>query len=105
MERKSRRKFSDDFKAKVVLEALKEQNTVEELARKYEIHPNQIHHWKKEFLNNAASVFSSGERQVEDKKRQEEMLEKLYAQIGKQKVEILVEKNFNKVAKRKPVDD
>jgi transposase len=88
MEKKHRRKFSADFKAKVVLETLKERNTVEELGKKYEIHPNQIHAWKKEFLNNAASVFSSGEKQMEDKKLQEEERDKLYAQIGQQKVEI-----------------
>ena len=88
MEKKNRRKFSADFKAKVVLEALKEQSTMEELARKYELHPNQIHIWKKEFLNKASSVFSSGENLSEDRKRQEEVLEKLYAQIGQQKVEI-----------------
>ena len=41
MEKKSRRKFSADFKAKVVIEALKERNTIEQLARKYEIHPSQ----------------------------------------------------------------
>ena len=88
MEKKHRRKFSADFKAKVVLEALKERSTVEELAKKYEVHPNQIHTWKKEFLNNASLVFSSGDKQMEDKKRQEEEREKLYAQIGQQKVEI-----------------
>ena len=88
MEKKSRRKFSAEFKAKVVLEVLKERNTAEELARKYELHPNQIHIWKKEFLSRASSVFSSGESLSEDKKRQEELLEKLYAQIGQQKVEI-----------------
>jgi transposase len=88
MEKKNRRKFSADFKAKVVLEALKERSTIEELARKYELHPNQIHLWKKEFLNKAAIVFSSGESVSEDKKHQEEVLEKLYAQIGQQKVEI-----------------
>jgi len=88
MEKKNRRKFSAEFKAKVVLEALKEQSTMEELARKYELHPNQIHIWKKEFLNKASSVFSSGENLSEDRKRQEEVLEKLYAQIGQQKVEI-----------------
>jgi len=88
MEKKHRRKFSAEFKAKVVLEDLKERNTVEELAKKYEVHPNQIHTWKKEFLNNASLVFSSGDRQMEDKKRQEEEREKLYAQIGQQKVEI-----------------
>jgi transposase len=88
MEKKSRRKFSADFKAKVVLEALKERNTIEELARKYELHPNQIHIWKKEFLSKASTVFSSGESLSEEKKRQEEVLERLYAQIGQQKVEI-----------------
>lgn len=88
MEKKNRRKFSAEFKAKVVLEALKEQSTMEDLARKYELHPNQIHIWKKEFLNNASVVFSSGEKRIEDKKLQEEEREKLYAQIGQQKVEI-----------------
>ena len=87
MEKKNRRKFSADFKTKVVLEALKERNTIEEIARKYELHPNQINTWKKSFLSKASSVFSSDAEQ-EDKKHQEEMLEKLYAQIGQQKVEI-----------------
>jgi transposase len=87
MEKKNRRKFSADFKTKVVLEALKEHNTMEELARKYELHPNQIHAWKKEFLSKASSVFSS-ESAKEDTKHQEEVMEKLYAQIGQQKVEI-----------------
>jgi transposase len=59
MERKDRRKFSADFKTKVVLESLKEKNTIEELARKYELHPNQISLWKKDFLSKASSVFES----------------------------------------------
>ena len=88
MEKKNRRKFNADFKAKVVLEALKERSTVEELGKKYEIHPNQIHTWKKEFLNNASIVFSTGEKRMEDKMLHEEEREKLYAQIGQQKVEI-----------------
>ncbi|MBK9229181.1 MAG: transposase [Ignavibacteria bacterium] len=53
MGKQSRRKFSADFKAKVVIEALKERNTIEELAKKHELHPNQITTWKKEFLSNA----------------------------------------------------
>jgi transposase-like protein len=69
MEKKSRRKFSSDFKAKVASESLKERTTVEELAGKYEVHPNQIHHWKKEFLSNASSVFFVGEILSEEKKR------------------------------------
>jgi transposase len=88
MEKKNRRKFSADFKTKVVLEALKERNTIEEIARKHELHPNQINLWKKEFISKAALVFSSKEDQVEDKKSQEATLDRLYSQIGQQKVEI-----------------
>jgi len=59
MEKKSRRKFSADFKAKVALEAIRERHTVEELARKHELHPTQINSWKKEFLSKAAAVFET----------------------------------------------
>lgn len=85
MERKNRRKFSADFKTKVVLESLKEKNTIEELARKHELHPNQISLWKKDFLSKASSVFESSTEVSEDKKKQEATMEKLYAKIGQQK--------------------
>ncbi len=88
MEKRNKRKFTAEFKVKVVIEALKERTTLEELARKYELHPNQIGNWKKEFLSKAASVFGSGNTNSPDKKQQEELLEKLYSQIGQQKVEI-----------------
>jgi transposase len=88
MEKKSRRKFSADFKTKVVIEALKERSSLEEIARRYEIHPNQISLWKKEFLAKAAIIFSTDEKNITDKKQQEVLLDKLYAQIGQQKVEI-----------------
>ena len=88
MEKKSRRKFSADFKTKVVIESLKEKNTIEEIARKYELHPNQITLWRKEFLSKAANVFASEGDHSSDKKQQEALLEKLYSQIGQQKVEI-----------------
>lgn len=87
MEKKTRRKFAADFKAKVVIEALKERSTMEELSRKYEIHPSQINAWKREFLENAAIVFTDKQLLVEDGKQREEATEKLYAQIGQLKVE------------------
>lgn len=88
MEKRSRRKFTAEFKAKVVIEALKERNTLEEIARKYEIHPNQITTWKKDFMANASRVFSTGEKEALNQKQQDELVEKLYTQIGQQKVEI-----------------
>lgn len=88
MERRSRRKFSAEFKTKVVIEALKEKNTIEELARKYELHPNQITLWKKEFLSKASNVFSAEEDHSSKVKQQEALLDNLYSQIGQQKVEI-----------------
>lgn len=88
MERRSRRKFSAEFKTKVVLEALKERHSLEEIARKYEIHPNQIGSWKKEFLAKASLVFTAENDKTDDKKQQQVLLEKLYSQIGQQKVEI-----------------
>jgi len=87
MEKRTRRKFSADFKTKVVIEALKERNTIEEISRKYELHPNQITIWKKEFLSNASIVFSSHDSAKEEQKQQEADAEKLYAQIGQLKVE------------------
>ena len=84
MERKSRRKFSSNFKAKVVLEALKERSTIEELARKYEMHPTQINLWKKEAMSKLSQVFGSRD---EGEDKTEEQTEKLYAQIGQLKVE------------------
>ena len=57
MEKRSRRKFSSDFKAKVVLEALRERTTIEELARKYELYPTQINLWKKEAVSKLSIVF------------------------------------------------
>jgi transposase len=88
MEPRNKRKFSPEFKAKVVIEALKEYTTIEELGRKYELHPNQISQWKKEFLAKAATVFGSGGKNDPGKQQQEEKIEKLYQEIGKQKVEI-----------------
>jgi len=88
MEKRSRRKFSADFKAKIAIEAIKERYSIEEIARKNELHLNQISLWKKEFLEKAALVFTSDEKGITDKNQQEAFLDKLYAQIGQQKVEI-----------------
>ncbi|HZH73850.1 MAG TPA: transposase [Mariniphaga sp.] len=82
----SRRKFTSDFKLKVVLESLSERFTIQELGRKYEIHPTQISLWKSQFLQNAGMVF---ERPVKDAKTEAQEKEEHYLKvIGQQKIEI-----------------
>lgn len=82
--KKERRKFSAAFKAKVALEALKEQKTLQELASKYAVHPNQISSWKKEFLDKASVVFESkGQKDNDDEEK-----EALYSKIGHMQVQI-----------------
>ena len=79
----SRRKFSNDFKSKVVLESLKEHETLESLAKKYELHPTQISTWRSQALKNFGNVFGS------DNTKEASSIETdvLYAQIGQLKVE------------------
>lgn len=57
--RRSRRKFSAKFKSTVVLEVLMEQKTISEPAQQFEVHPNEISIWKREFLDNAEATFGN----------------------------------------------
>jgi transposase len=85
MKKKSRRKFSADFKAKVALEAIKNQKTLAELSHQYEVNAVTISKWKTEFLENMAVIFENGR---EGKGGNESVdMERLYAQIGQLKVE------------------
>lgn len=82
----SRRKFTSEFKFKVVLEVLSERYTIQELGRKYEIHLTQITNWKSQFLKNGQAVF---DRPVKDSKTEAQELEDRYLKvIGQQKMEI-----------------
>ena len=60
VEMKKRKKYASGFKTKVVLEALQERDTIQELAKKYDLHPTQISTWKGQFLSSASSVFEKG---------------------------------------------
>lgn len=86
--KRTRKKIEDSLKVKVVLEALKEAITLNELAAKYEVHPNQIITWKKRFLERSMDVFtgSGEERQELERLRREK--ERLVHQIGEQAVDI-----------------
>jgi len=80
MTKQSRRKFSAEFKAKVALEAIKNDKTMVELGHQFEINPVTISKWKNEFLERMSVVFKNGT----SKKSQESApdLDQLYAQIG-----------------------
>ena len=81
-----RRKFSDDFKAKVALEAVKNQKTLAELASEYEVHTNQITDWKKRLLASLPEVF--GRRREQEAADQQQLTDQLYQEIGRLKMEL-----------------
>lgn len=84
--KRQRRQYSADWKAKVALEAIKGQRTVQEIASHYEVHPTLVRHWKKQLLEGAAEIFSNGKRAAAD--AEEELKAELYQQIGKLQVEV-----------------
>lgn len=84
--KRHRRQYSADWKAKVALEAIKGQRTIQEIASHYEVHPNLVTQWKKQLLERAAEIFSTGK--AEEGKADEELKAELYQQIGKLQVEV-----------------
>lgn len=81
-----RRKHSPSFKARVALEAVKGEATMAELAGRFEVHPNQIHSWKKALVEGAGAIFER-ENGKKSKKADEALMAQLYQQIGRLKVE------------------
>lgn len=83
-----RRTFSSTFKAQVVMEALSERETLSELSKKYELHPNMIAGWKKHFIAHAEELFSSASSSDEDTTDLARKNEELFAKIGQLQVEV-----------------
>jgi transposase len=82
-----RRTFSAAYKAKVAIEAIREQQTTSELAQKYQLHPNQINQWKKEFLSKASTVFDKGKAHLDELEAMKKTQDELYREIGQLKMD------------------
>jgi transposase len=84
----SKRTFSAEFKAKVAIEAIKEVKTVSELAQIYQVHPNVISLWKKEFLTHACKVFEKSKHESDQIEKLKKENDDLIHEIGKLTVDI-----------------
>ena len=82
---KKRRQYSSEFKAKVALAALSGEETVAQIAARYQIHPTMVTTWKRTLLEGATEVFDKGSG---SRKTQEVSTDDLYRQIGQLKVEL-----------------
>ncbi len=85
--RKVRRSHSASFKAKVALEAAKEEKTLAELAAQYGVHANQISAWKRQLLASLEDVFDKG---GDSRRDHEKEVKELRAKIG----ELTMERDF-----------
>ena len=84
--KRQRRQYSAEWKAKVALEAVKAQRTVQQIASHYEVHPSLVVHWKKQLLEGAAEIFAEGTKRAAE--ADEELKAELYQQIGQLQVEL-----------------
>jgi transposase len=81
-----RRRFSAEFKCKVALAALRGELTVAQLAGQYQVHPHQVTAWKRQALGTLPQVFGPAPQQ--EQARRQELVEELYGQIGRLKMEV-----------------
>ena len=88
MSQAKRTRYSAEFKSKVALEALREEQTLSELSAKYNVHPNQISKWKKEAMEGIASIFTNKPNKSDEQAEAE--IKELHAKIG----QLTVERDF-----------
>ena len=88
MSKTQRKRYSAEFKAKVALEAIKGEQTIQELGSRYGLHPNMITNWKRQAIDNLAETFTSKAERVRSNDDPE--IKELHAKIG----QLTVERDF-----------
>jgi transposase-like protein len=84
----TRRRFTSEFKARVALEALRGDKSIQEIAARHQVHPNQVSTWKRQAVDGLGAVFSNG-ADIEQRDREAEIRD-LHAKIG----QLTVERDF-----------
>ena len=84
---KKRQRFDKAFKAKVTLDALREELTLQEIAKKYDIHPNQISLWKKQAIESLPDIFERPNKKSDSEREAEEKYDDALKTLGKMKIE------------------
>lgn len=83
-----RKHYSAEFKAKVALEALKEESTLQELSQKFEVHPVQISQWKQQLLKGSSELFERPNKKKDEQKILEEQNDSQLRKIGQLTIEV-----------------
>lgn len=86
MKKRQRKQYSADLKAKIAMEAIKGQRTIQEIASHYSVHPTMVTNWKKQLTEGAAEIFSRG--RVHAAEAEDQLKAELYQQIGKLQVDV-----------------
>ena len=85
--KQTRKNHSPAFKAKVAVAAIQGEQTIAQLASRFEVHPSQIHAWKKTMMQGLPELFGTGPGKQEKEKDQKVLITQLYQHIGQLKVE------------------
>ena len=100
-----RKRFDEQFKATVALEAVKEERTLQELAEKYQVHPNQISAWKKKLLEQSATIFERKNKKDEEYVQLKKEKEELFRQLGEMQYQNeWLKKSTDSCTEKIPVD-
>ncbi len=83
-----RKRHSPDLKTRIVLEMLKEQKSITELASEYGLHPTQLHRWRNQVVENLPQLFSGSDNVAALKAEYEKKIEELYGEVGRLTTEL-----------------